>query len=156
MLSRSRDRREKRERVQERTLDETATPVINLRSYDFTKMPLGYSWYIFGGSGKGKTILMQNILYHNRRRFHSGFIQTPTQDVIKKFSKHIPICYISSKHDVNQIDEVDNIKKHIISRYPNGEDDDTRPMFMILDDVAYDREFCQNQIFMQITFNGRH
>jgi hypothetical protein len=51
---------------------------------------------------------------------------------------------------------VDEKKKQLIARYPRGEKDDVRPMFMILDDVAYDRDFCQNQIFNKITFNGRH
>jgi hypothetical protein len=124
--------------------------------YDFTEMPLGYSWYIFGGSGKGKTILLENIMYHNRRRFHSGFLQTPTQDVIDKFAKHMPICYINQTHSVKQIDQVDETKKKIIKQLPGGEKNDTRPIFMILDDVAYNREFCQDQIFNKITFNGRH
>jgi ABC-type transporter Mla maintaining outer membrane lipid asymmetry ATPase subunit MlaF len=73
---------------------------VDLKPYDWSNMPLGYSWYIFGGSGKGKTILMENILYYNARRFHSGFIQTPTQDVIEKFARHIPLAYINPKHSV--------------------------------------------------------
>jgi predicted ATPase len=140
----------------ERTIGTESGTHIDLKSYDWSKMPLGFSWYIFGGSGKGKTILLDNIMYHNARRFHSGFLQTPTQDVIEKFSEHMPIAYINPKHSVEQIDTVDELKKEIISKYPRGEKDDTRPMFMILDDVAYNRDFCHDQIFNKITFNGRH
>jgi len=44
-------------------MTEEVKTAVNLRPFDFSTMPLGYSWYIFGGSGKGKTILLQNIMY---------------------------------------------------------------------------------------------
>jgi predicted ATPase len=62
------------EKPLERDLGSDTQVEIDLKQYDWRTMPLGFSWYIFGGSGKGKTILLENILYHNARRFHSGFI----------------------------------------------------------------------------------
>lgn len=144
MASRSRHRDDQEPQLIERTIGNERQTDVTLTQYDFGNMPLGFSWYIFGGSGKGKTILIENIMYHNRHRFHSGFVQTPTADVIERFAKHIPICYINPTHSADQIDAVDNIKKKIISSYPRGERDDSRPIFMILDDVAYNRDFCQN------------
>lgn len=64
--------------------------------------------------------------------------------MIEKFAEHIPVAYINPQHSAEQIDTVDELKKEIIARYPRGEKDDTRPMFMILDDVAFNREFCHD------------
>ncbi len=110
---------------------------------------------LLGARGKGKSTLLYDIMYHMRAKIHSGIAMTPTADSIATFQKFMPSSFIY--HSFNDLAIQKTLDaKEILQDKNGGEDMDNRVVFLILDDIMYDKSALKSVRIRKIFMNGRH
>ena len=110
---------------------------------------------LLGARGKGKSTLLYDIMYHMRNKLHSGIAMTPTADSISTFQKFMPSSFIYHSFNDMALQKTMDAKE-ILQDKNGGEEKDHRYIFILLDDIMYDKSALKSVRVRKIFMNGRH
>jgi hypothetical protein len=100
----------------------------------------------------GKSFLMNDIIYHNRNKFASGLVMSPTEESNEGYKDKVPEMFIYN--DVNYDALVKIVEKQ--REFREKLKDKCPYAFIILDDCMYDKKLMKQDIMRQLFMNGRH
>ena len=103
-----------------------------------------------GKRGTGKSTLVSDILYH-QRRIPMGIVMSATEESNDFYKKHVPDLFIYGEYNKDAITGcIDRQRKAIRQKIPDAD------MFVLLDDCMYDRKMIRDPNIRGIFMNGRH
>jgi hypothetical protein len=120
---------------------------------------LGSKILFIGMTGSGKSVLVKDYLYHNRRSFPLGIVISPTELVNKTFTPHIPQVLIHDCFSDEILKEYFNRQEDIVAKIESDSRyKDVNPhSFCIMDDCLADRKiWSKSKNLEKIFFQGRH
>jgi hypothetical protein len=100
--------------------------------------------------GSGKSVLARDILFHKRHAFTAGVVCSPTEDSDPHFSKFIPPVLIYDDFDTNAIEKLISRQRKLCKL---GK---ATPVFVVLDDCAFDKKNMNSKVMKKLLYNGRH
>jgi len=123
---------------------------LKLKKWNPAKIPDSCVIVIVAKRNSGKSYLLRDILYHKRHALKSGIVFSPTEEGTGFFGKFIPGLFIYSEFDRDAIQRLIDRQKKLSKQ---GKAD---PVFLVLDDMAYDKKVFNDKIMRNLVFNGRH
>lgn len=99
-------------------------------------------------SGKSTTIL--NIMMHMQNMFEFGFIFCGSASTREQYSRHVPHDFISDTMSLDLINKLMNFQDRRRSLRT------IRPIFIIIDDFAFNRSVLRSSTMYKLFANGRH
>lgn len=103
---------------------------------------------IIGKRGTGKSVLLEDILYHLRSHVDFGIFCTPTMDSKEMFTKHVPHSWV---HEFKP-ELVESLSRTQRSMAVVKK----RRMILVLDDCNADKRMWKSVGLRDIMYNGRH
>lgn len=106
----------------------------------------GKNIFIVGKRGTGKTVLLNDLMFHLHRHYDMGLACSPTQDTIQLLERHMPRTCIHQ--DIGSLPIVLERLLHTLeSLYRQGK---RKNVYIILDDCLYDARFLRDRHFVNI------
>jgi hypothetical protein len=106
---------------------------------------------LLGKRGGGKTTTMFDIMYHKRDAFSSGVVMSGTEAGNKAWSDVVPKSFIFGKYRPDVLWGM--IRAQMKQRAQFG---DASPVFLVLEDVLYDKTLRSCEALRWLFMNGRH
>jgi hypothetical protein len=98
--------------------------------------------------GSGKSVLIKDIMYHKKHM--SGIVFSGTEAGNSYFGKFVPSVFVYDEFNPDALQRlVDRQRK--LKKEGNAD-----PVFVVMDDCAFDRKFMNSKLLREISFNGRH
>lgn len=95
---------------------------------------------------------MNDIIYHNRNKFASGLVMSPTEESNEGYKDKVPDMFIYN--NVNYEALIKLVEQQRVFRKKLG---DKCPFaFIILDDCMYDKKLMKQEVMRSLFMNGRH
>lgn len=124
---------------------------LELKKFDLTTMDVNAKVICIGRPGTGKSTLIKDLLYQNRKRLPCGIVMSGTEEANDFYSSMVPESYIYGSYDAEAVDRlVARQKKMKRLKMPNPN------AFLILDDCMDDRSWVKHTSTKGIFMNGRH
>lgn len=109
--------------------------------------------------GTGKTALMTDILYH-QRKVPMGVVMSGTEESNEHYQKHVPDSFIYGKYEPEVIKKVIDHQKKVVKKMTEKEKEDfsdpSKSVFVLMDDCMYDNKWTRSEDMRCIFMNGRH
>lgn len=105
-------------------------------------------------TGSGKTVLIRDLLYHQRKTLQHGQVICPTDSLNKDYSSIIPKIFIHENYDTELLKRQLKSQKRLVEQY--GKEDIRTCSFLILDDCLHDRTWAKDQNMKKTFYAGRH
>ena len=101
---------------------------------------------VLGKSGRGKSVLINSLLYHWRNKINQGVVISASEDSNDAYSNFFPKQFIYNEYSEKHIVNLINHQKALIqAKVPNPWS------VLVIDDCAYDKKFfksvIQNMLF---------
>lgn len=122
---------------------------LRLSKFDPSVMKPHRTVLLIGKRGTGKSVLLEDILYHMRDKVDMGLAFTPTRDSRDMFEKHIPSSWVHDQFNGTKIDQLCSMQRDLPT-------DKKRNLILILDDMMADKRVLKSIGIRDIFFNGRH
>ncbi len=123
---------------------------LQLKRFDPTKMASDKVCLFIGKRGTGKSTLVVDIMYH-KRNIPMGVVMSGTEEGNHYYSNYVPDLFVHGSYNKEVIEKVIQSQKDKLSK--NGKVD---PIFILLDDCMYDKNFLKDECMRQLFMNGRH
>ena len=122
-----------------------------IREFEPQKTKEHRVWLIIGPRGSGKTILLNDLLYHTRQRYYLPIAFTATTSSADLFKEILPPNFVyRDGYDYEKADTCLKTAKEMTRREKH------KPFLMILDDIAFDPKVFKSETQKEIHLNGRH
>lgn len=105
-----------------------------------------------GKRGTGKSTLISDIMYYHKT-IPYGIIMSGTEDGNGFYGKYFPDLFIHSEFKPEILEKLIKQQKKIIK---NEERPDKGHVFLLIDDLMYDKKMIKDKNMRQIFMNGRH
>jgi hypothetical protein len=109
--------------------------------------------------GSGKTELMTDILYH-QRKIPMGVVMSGTEESNEHYQKHVPDSFIYGKFEPDVVKKVIDHQKKVVRKMTEKEkenfSDPSKSVFILMDDCMYDKKWTRLEDMRCIFMNGRH
>eukprot|EP00965_Chrysotila_dentata_P200632 6180082-Pleurochrysis_carterae.AAC.4 len=103
-----------------------------------------------GKRNTGKSVLMNDIMYHLSKKVDFGIAMTPTEETAQAFRAHMPDQCIYSGFDSAKVDAMLRIQRELCKQHK------ARSLFIALDDCMYDKKVLKGLSMRDLFMNGRH
>lgn len=100
--------------------------------------------------GSGKTTLMTDLLYH-KRHIPAGIVMSATEEGNSHYGKFIPSRFIYNNYSDDVIQKLIARQKKLL-----GDKEKDVNVFLILDDIAFDKSIFRKESMRYMFMNGRH
>ncbi len=108
-------------------------------------------WLIIGPRGSGKSVLLNDILYHTRKQYDFGVAFTATTSTVETFKQFLPHHLIYEKgYDYDIGDQFLSVCKKLTAAGKQ------RATLVCLDDCMFDNKVMKSDAMTEIHLNGRH
>ncbi len=104
---------------------------------------------VIGKRGSGKSLLVKDIMYH-KRKIPAGIVMSGTEDGNRFYSDFVPDSFVFSEFNKGALEKLVDRQRRL---WAQGRK--TR-VFVILDDLVYDKSIMKEKVIRQLFFNGRH
>ena len=134
---------------------------LNLKKFMPAKMPDNSTCILLGKRRTGKTTVTLDILYH-KRKLPCGVVISGTEESNHSFRGVVPDTFIYSEYDQKILERIFARQKKLINRnLLKQESKETTgivdpKVFIVLDDVMYDKSIWKSEVIRKVFFNGRH
>jgi hypothetical protein len=109
------------------------------------------TWLLIGARNTGKTVLLQDILYHMQHKIDFCLAMTATVSTVQAFSKFMPKSLIyKNGYDYEAADNFLKSSKTV------AEKNKVRNSALILDDCMFDSKVMKSKTQTDLHLNGRH
>lgn len=131
-----------------------AAPSVHvLREFDpATMLPDNATAFFVGKRGGGKTTLVANIM-KAKQHLPYGVVVSATEEANEYWAKHVPARFIHKKYNKGITSRAIAMQRALAK---SAGQDETTPMFMLYDDIMYDRSFPNDEETRELFMNGRH
>lgn len=127
-------------------------PTLNIKKYDPSTAPEHMVVVAIAKRRSGKSFLLRDWLYHHRNRYFAGIVMSGTEDGNRYYEREVGI---PSKFIYNDFDE--DALQRLVNRQRDMTNEGTaKSVYVILDDLAFDRKVWGKPIIRQLLMNGRH
>lgn len=126
---------------------------LDIRRFDPSTMKPHRISVCIGKRGTGKSILIQDIMYHMRNQLHYGLAMTPTQQSAESFRSYMPASSVYNEYRVDVLGRMLSTQR---SRSQERGMAGVRPLFLVLDDCMYDKSVIKGKEIRDLFMNGRH
>ena len=123
---------------------------LRLTKFPMSEMKRDKIILVVGRRGTGKSTLVKDILFHNRKKLDTGFMMTPTYDTQEEFRDCFPDSHIYNEYS---IETVKNIIQTAESLKQQGKE---RHLLLVADDCMYEKRIMKSTEMRNIHMNGRH
>jgi hypothetical protein len=129
----------------------TNSQQLSLRRFDFSKTDDRRVFVLLGKRNTGKSVLTADILFH-KRHIPAGVLMSATEEATGYFQSvaGFPDCYIFSDWAPAVIDNIIEKQKRLAKTKT------LRNCFIVLDDLAFDKQLFNSKQMRQLMMNGRH
>ena len=103
-----------------------------------------------GKRGTGKSVLLNDLMYHLCKRVDFALAMTPTEDSMRMFAQHIPQCWLYDRFSGAKIDALVALQR------THAKQCKLRSAFVCLDDCMYDKSVLKSVSVRDCFMNGRH
>lgn len=130
-------------------------PKVYIDEWDMSKMRSDRSFTVVGRRGTGKTTLLRNILFHNRRKVDVGIGIVGSGDADELMNKIMPKTHVYREMNHEKVEEAILCQKQLDAVQRMGSK--KRTVYVILDDCAGDGgKDLKSPEMRNILANGRH
>jgi hypothetical protein len=98
--------------------------------------------------GSGKSVLIKDILFHKRHM--SGIVFSGTEAGNGFFGEFVPSVFVYDEFNPDALQRLVDRQRKL------KKIDKADPVFVVMDDCAFDRKFMNSKLLREIAFNGRH
>ena len=127
---------------------------VNIRKFDLSTIEFNRKCVVIGKTGTGKSILVKDILYHQRNNIPVGQVISSTDSASPFYSKFIPKIVIHPEYNSSKLKKLVKRQKKMVKEFGNVK---KASSFLILDDCLHEANAWQKDtIIKDIFFNGRH
>lgn len=123
--------------------------VLNIRKFDPTTIRDGSVVGIIGKRGTGKSILVKDVMY-NKRGIPMGLVMSGTEDGNSYYSRFVPDSFVFTEFDKGSLERLVERQKKLAKKGQAGK------VFVVLDDLMYDKRIMKEKVMRQLLMNGRH
>jgi hypothetical protein len=123
---------------------------LQLRKFNPANMADDKICVFIGKRNTGKSVLVTDILYH-KRHLPLGVIMSGTEEGNHHYKKFIPDLFIHGDFNKEAIERIIDRQKTMLQKNPK-----VSPVFLLLDDLMFDRTYMRQTCIRQLFFNGRH
>ena len=124
---------------------------MNVQKLDLSKIEHGRNFLLLGARNTGKSVLLEDLLYHRRHNVEFVAAQTSTTSTKEMLCKHIPELLVWGDGF-----DADLLQRYIDQICDNSNKKKSRRSFWIGDDLAFDTAFMKSKQLKYLTMNGRH
>ena len=140
-----------------------ATQHLALKKFDVKRILPTNVVVLIGKRNSGKTVLMEDILYHLRHTLPIGTVMSATEEVNPFYSRLMPSICIQNEYRTDIITRVMDRQKRTVQQM-NSEIEASASKtssinphaFVILDDCLYDDRWTREKNIRFLFMNGRH
>lgn len=123
---------------------------LNLHEFNIKSIEPNSVILIIGKRGSGKSVLLEDILYHHRYRFDVGLAMTATEDAAARMRKHMPNALVYE--DGIEMKTLTKAKDLFKECEHQGK---KRQSLAVFDDCMADKEM-KGKTVTSFFYNGRH
>lgn len=124
---------------------------LKLNRFDMSSMDPSCKIVVIGKPGTGKSTLIEDILFHMRRKFPMGVAMVGTMEGIQQYQRLMPDSFIYDEYNQEVIDKLlGRQRKGVRKMWKNPY------AFLVLDDCMYDKKWVKARSTRDIFMNGRH
>lgn len=123
---------------------------ISLKKWNLEKIVEHPVIFITAKRRSGKSVLIKEILYKLRSRFFCGMVQSGTEVSNKFYGNFVPETLIF--HEFNEM-AISNLIDSQMDQVSKGV---AKPVFLVLDDCAFDKKTMNSTCMRRLLYNGRH
>lgn len=98
----------------------------------------------------GKSTLMKDLMFHMRGKLDFGLAMSATEESNETFSSYVPKSCIYNEFSAGALDTMIKMQKQNVKK---GK---FKQLYLLMDDLAYDKKILQNTNMRQLMYNGRH
>jgi hypothetical protein len=129
---------------------------IQIKKFDPSKIDPCRICVFVGKRGTGKSSLVTDILYH-QRKVPMGVVMSGTEESNEHYKEFIPDSFIYSDYEPEVVERIINRQREIVKKLKNDEKESiSNSVFMLLDDCMYDNKWTRDKNIRGIFMNGRH
>jgi hypothetical protein len=125
---------------------------LNIKKYDPKTAPQHMVMVAIAKRRSGKSFLVKDWLYNHKDRFFAGIVMSGTEEGNRFYEREvgIPPSFIYNDFDERALQRlVDRQRAMTI-------DGTAKSVYVILDDLAFDRKVWSKPLIRQLLMNGRH
>ena len=104
---------------------------------------------IVGKRGTGKSVLLNDILYHLSTKLDFGMAMTPTYESAESFRRCMPDSWIYDGFRGDKLETMLTIQADLVKQKKE------RSLFLVLDDCMYDKKIMKSVPIRNLFMNGR-
>ena len=123
---------------------------LTVKKFDPSTMKHHRIILLVGKRGTGKSVLMEDILYHLNDKLDFGLAMTPTESTAETFRKHMPEQWIYTQFDAGKLDSMLHMQRDLVKAKKN------KSLFLCMDDCMFDKRCLKSLGMRDLFFNGRH
>jgi hypothetical protein len=109
--------------------------------------------------GMGKSTLIKDILYH-QRRIPMGVIMSGTEESNEHYKEFVPDSFVYGQYEPSVIGKIIEHQQQVVSKMTKEERANTREpshsVLMVLDDCMFDNKWTRDKDMRCVFMNGRH
>lgn len=124
----------------------------NIKKYKPKEMPEHAVVVAIAKRRSGKSFLIRDFLYNQRKRFFAGIAMSGTEAGNHFYEKEVGL---PKKFIYNDFDEA-ALEKMVNRQRELAQAGKAQPVFIILDDLGFDKKIFNKPIMRQLLLNGRH
>lgn len=128
---------------------------LNISHFDPRSVPPTSVMLIVGKRGTGKSTLLCDLMYHNRKKFDCGLVFSATEEANGYWGQYMPSAFVYNDFDEGALARFVSAMK-ATNKGRTKESGNLRYGFVIFDDTAASKMLRTNKDIRTILFNGRH
>ena len=137
-------------------MDDSSVPKIKIRRFDPSTMKKHAVIVMLGKRNTGKTVLVKDIMYHNRD-IPAGCVISGSEEANDFYSEMVPSILIKPEFKPDHIKNLIARQRQIIAKNKEGNGPAADPRaFLIMDDCLFDPKWSRDSEIRRVIFNGRH
>lgn len=122
---------------------------LELKKFDPRKISDACVIVAVGKRNTGKSILIKDLMYY-KKHIPCGIVCSGTEDGNSFYSSIVPEVFVYNHFDRAAIERVIERQKKAIKKGT------VHPVFIVLDDLLYDKKFLNDKLVRALFMNGRH
>jgi hypothetical protein len=132
---------------------------IQIKKFDPTKMDPCRTCVFIAKKNTGKTTLIKDILYH-QRKIPMGVVMSGTEESNEHYQQFIPDSFIYGQFEPKVIEKIITHQQGVIKKLKTEEKEDFKnpnnSVFVVLDDCMFDTKWTRDTNMRSVFMNGRH
>jgi len=124
-----------------------------LRRFDLNQLQRDVIVAIIGKRATGKTVLVKDILHHNRNFYNNAIVMSDTEPATGNYHNIVPeVC----DFDTNVIETQINRQRNVVSSRGGRHSENVPHTAILLDDIICDDRWHRDRNIKRLFMNGRH